>query len=106
MSYLKMALQALESMEASTTERGDRDRALPSKVVNLRPDDAPQTNPRERILTCYECGHFRPGVNSPNPTQAWGHCEKRGKGRYGVATACEAILTPPDAPPLGAHKDG
>ena len=60
----------------------------------------------ERILTCYECGHFRPGVNSPNPTQAWGHCEKRGKGRYGVATACEAILTPPDAPPLGAHKNG
>jgi hypothetical protein len=29
----------------------------------------------ERILTCYECGHFRPAVNSLNPTQAWGKCK-------------------------------
>ncbi len=54
--------------------------------------------PPERILTCYECGHFLPAVNSPNPTQAWGHCGKRNKGRYGIRTACEAILTPPDGP--------
>ncbi len=46
----------------------------------------------ERVLTCYECDHFRSAVNSPNPTQAWGHCKKRDKGRYGVAMACEAIL--------------
>ena len=46
----------------------------------------------ERILTCYECGRFQPAANSPNPTQAWGHCRKQNKGRYGVATACEAIL--------------
>jgi hypothetical protein len=52
----------------------------------------------ERVLTCYECGHFRPAVNSPNPTQAWGHCKKRNKGRYGVAMACEAIMTAPEAP--------
>jgi hypothetical protein len=50
----------------------------------------------ERVLTCFECGHFRPAVNSPNPTQAWGHCRKRNKGRYGVATACEALLLYPD----------
>jgi hypothetical protein len=56
----------------------------------------PQASP-ERILTCFECDHFRPAVNSPNPAQAWGHCEKRNKGRYGVAVACEAILTSPDA---------
>jgi hypothetical protein len=53
--------------------------------------------PPERILTCYECGHFRPAVNSPNPTQALGHCRKRGRGRYGAATACEAIMTAPEA---------
>ena len=54
--------------------------------------------PQERVLTCYECGHFRAAVNSPNPTQAWGHCEKRDKGRYGVATACEGALTSTDGP--------
>jgi hypothetical protein len=52
----------------------------------------------ERVLTCFECPHFRPAVNSPNPTQAWGHCRKRNKGRFGVAMACEAILTSPDGP--------
>jgi hypothetical protein len=57
-----------------------------------------KSNPPERVLTCYDCGHFRPALNSPNPTQAWGHCRRRGKGRYGVATACEAALTLPDAP--------
>ena len=46
----------------------------------------------ERILTCFECSHFRPAVKSPNPTQAWGHCKKRDKGRYGAAMACEAVL--------------
>jgi hypothetical protein len=45
----------------------------------------------ERILTCFECGHFRPAV-SPNPTQAFGRCEKRNRGRYGCATACDAAL--------------
>ena len=53
--------------------------------------------PPERVLTCYDCHHFQPAVNSPNPAHAWGHCKKRNKGRFGVATACKAILTPPDA---------
>jgi hypothetical protein len=65
----------------------DQVRAYLSRLIQL-----------ERILTCFDCGHFRPAVNSPNPTQAWGHCEKRDKGRYGVATACEAALTSPGAP--------
>jgi hypothetical protein len=48
--------------------------------------------PAERMLSCFECAHFRPAVKSPNPTQAWGHCQKRNKGRYGVARTCEALL--------------
>jgi len=48
---------------------------------------------RDRVLTCYDCGYFRAAINSPNPTQAWGHCRKQGRGRYGAAMACEIILT-------------
>jgi hypothetical protein len=48
--------------------------------------------PAERLLTCFECDYFRPAIGSPNPTQAWGYCRKRSKGRFGVATACEALL--------------
>ena len=48
--------------------------------------------PPERILNCSDCGHFRHAVNSPNPAQAWGHCEKRNKGRYGVALGCEGLV--------------
>jgi hypothetical protein len=86
MSYLEMALQALDR--------------------NHREVIQPPLAPPERILTCFECGHYRPAAHSPNPTQAWGHCEKRGRGRYGVATACEAILTAPDGPASGEHKNG
>ena len=45
----------------------------------------------ERILTCFECNHFRSAVNSPNPTQAFGLCKKLDRGRYGGAMACERI---------------
>jgi uroporphyrinogen-III decarboxylase len=51
--------------------------------------------PQEHV-TCFECGHFHPAVRSPNVRQAWGHCHKRNKGRYGVAKTCEAILYPGD----------
>jgi hypothetical protein len=46
----------------------------------------------ERTLTCFDCPHFEiyPG---PNPSQAWGKCLKKNKGRYGCATACEAALS-------------
>jgi hypothetical protein len=47
--------------------------------------------PPDHALTCFECGHFSPG-KSPNPTQAWGWCHKWGKGRFGVAVACGAVI--------------
>lgn len=57
--------------------------------------DYPARKPqdREHIITCFECDYFRPTVNFPNPTQAWGRCEKRQKERYGCGTACPAALT-------------
>jgi hypothetical protein len=55
----------------------------------------PQAQSQEHV-TCFDCTHFRPAVKSPNPTQAWGHCQKRNKGRYGVAKTCEAFLYPGD----------
>jgi hypothetical protein len=42
-------------------------------------------------VVCYQCHHFKPN-DDPNPRQGWGRCEKRRRGRYGCATACEAIL--------------
>jgi len=90
MSYLKMALRALES----ATEREDqecRSAGISELVSSYLPIEKP-AKPTERVLSCFECFHFRLAVNSPNPTQAWGHCRKQNKGRYGVATACEAIL--------------
>jgi len=54
---------------------------------------APKSKAPDRVLTCFECDHFRPATTSPNPAQAWGHCKKRNKGRYGVAMACEAVFS-------------
>ncbi|MBU4232758.1 MAG: zinc-binding protein [Proteobacteria bacterium] len=51
----------------------------------------------ESTFTCFSCSHFRPAV-SPNPTQAFGRCEKRRRGRFGVATACRVMAV---APPCG-----
>ena len=43
-------------------------------------------------ITCADCPFFS-ASRGPNPQQAWGRCLKRGRGRYGCATACEAALT-------------
>jgi len=53
---------------------------------------ARETQPSERLPTCADCPHFSASLG-PNPRQALGRCLKRGRGRYGCATACEAALT-------------
>ena len=52
--------------------------------------------PTEHILTCFECPLHE--HDTVNPSEGWGKCLKRNKGRYGCATACEVVLAP-------GHKD-
>jgi hypothetical protein len=59
------------------------------RVINYL---AQKPGAQERVLTCYECSHFQPAAGSPNRSQAWGYCRKRNRGRFGVATACEAVI--------------
>jgi len=54
--------------------------------------DSQTPNPRERVLTCADCPHFEAN-HGPNPRQGWGKCLKRGRGRFGCATGCEAALS-------------
>ena len=48
-------------------------------------------------VTCADCPHFE-AYPGPNPRQAWGKCRKRGRGRFGCATACRVMG---EAPPCG-----
>jgi len=41
-------------------------------------------------FTCVDCSHFEAN-HGLNPRQGWGRCSKRNRGRYGCATACEAL---------------
>jgi hypothetical protein len=92
MSYLKMALAA---MKAATGEGkvGAPRQDFDGQATNHTPSTkTPSATIPERILTCADCPHFE--VNhGPNPGQGWGWCQKRKKGRYGCATACEAAIT-------------
>jgi hypothetical protein len=89
-----------ETIKAKYEGPGEPDPAQVRPLLALVKEHKPEVlaflnpAPPERVLTCYECHHFRPAV-SPNPAQAWGHCEKRNRGRYGAATACEAIMASP-----------
>jgi hypothetical protein len=47
---------------------------------------------QERVLTCADCPHFEQN-HGPTPRQGWGRCLRRGRGRYGCATACEKVFT-------------
>jgi hypothetical protein len=88
-----------ETIKAKYKGQGDLDpvqvRPLLAMVKEHKPEvkDYLARKPQaEKHETCFECVHFLPAVDSPNPGQAWGYCEKRKRGRYGVATACEALL--------------
>jgi hypothetical protein len=87
MSYLKMAMQALESMEVATTEGGNRDHNPPAKVANLHPVKTPQAITPEHILTCADCSFHE--YQGPNPAHGWGHCTFKGKWCYGLRQACD-----------------
>ncbi len=52
--------------------------------------------PQEHV-TCADCPHFE-AYPGPNPRQAWGKSRKRGRGRFGCATACRVMG---EAPPCG-----
>ncbi len=70
----------------------------PERMGTNRSGDLPPAQGEIRIdATCFQCHHFKPN-DGLNPRQGWGRCEKRRQGRFGVATACEAILTPTDGP--------
>jgi hypothetical protein len=45
----------------------------------------------EEGKTCFDCYHFRQALSSPNPTQAWGSCRKKNRGRFGVAKICKTF---------------
>jgi DNA primase len=84
--------QAPPSLHEAIRDQEYQPQNLAREPLDGEPEPATVEDTDHITSTCYECGHFCPAVNSPNPAQAWGHCRKRNKGRYGVATACEALL--------------
>jgi hypothetical protein len=61
-------------------------------LANDERGGSPEDNtPKQRVI-CLQCCHLKP-TDGPNPLQGWGWCLKRGRGRYGCATACKAAVT-------------
>jgi hypothetical protein len=110
MSYLKMALKALQATtgvdEAGTQRSGFTSQAPnhtpTTEVSQVQPSTSPA--PQEHVLTCADCHHFEAN-QGPNPLQGWGKCLKRNRGRYGCATACEAALAPGPKNASNAHLE-
>ena len=74
---------------------------MPGDFRTRPPRNGPMISPTRHVseegkglpFTCFDCVHFDPAHPSPNPTQAWGKCRRLGKGRYGVARACDGFKT-------------
>jgi len=64
---------------------------LPLSVQNEEPGPVFQAPQDGASKTCFGCPHFAPTIG-PNPAQSLGTCQKRRRGRFGVARACDAIL--------------
>jgi len=52
-------------------------------------DETPQASPRERILSCADCGFHK--YTGPNPAHGWGRCTLKKRGCYGLRPACSEI---------------
>ena len=64
------------------------------RVPQVQPSASPA--PHEHVLTCADCLNFETN-HGPNPRQGWGKCLKRGRGRFGCATACAEAFTKGEA---------
>ena len=103
MSYLKLALAALQAT-TSVGEAGTQRFGFTSQAPSHTPTpESPQTSPRERLLTCGDCPLHE--HDTVNPSEGWGKCLKLNKGRYGCATACEAALAPGPKDTSNAHLE-
>jgi len=89
--------QCRDRREGRVPEPQPRD-SRPRKAGDLK-----SLNHAPTAATCSECAHFLPARFSLNPTQAWGECRRLGKGRYGVARACDAYQV--DARPKRSREE-
>jgi hypothetical protein len=115
MSYLKMALKA---MEAATCEREGRDHTPPAKPAKLHPVEPPQASPERRPATCSACPWFalNPWTHFPD-FGAWCHyrmehlvvgslaCEEYRRGEVPLRQNHERVsqVQPSTTPALQEH---
>ena len=90
MSYLKLALQALEAATDKGGQREAQTTVISEHVPDHTPFETPHFSPPEHILTCADCDFHK--YQGPNPRQGWGRCTFKEKGCYGLRPACEAVL--------------
>jgi hypothetical protein len=64
------------------------------RVLKIQPSTSPIL--QEHVLTCADCSNFEANYG-PNPRQGWGKCLKRGRGRFGCATACTGAFAQEEA---------
>jgi hypothetical protein len=99
MSYLKMALKA---MEAATCEREGRDHTPPAKPAKLHPVEPPQASPEAPPATCELCLWFELNPWTSGPALgAW--CHYRMEHLVVGSGACGEFRRG-EVPPMQPHK--